>query len=464
MFVIVIWQTVKSMPQGTNFEGNVFYIQDRDIEFLYDLTSDGKSEQEIYDEMIGLINGARDYILIDMFLFNSFTNTSEKPHRNISSEVAKKLVDKINQYPDIKIDFITDNINTTYGGSKNAELNMLKSAGVNVIITDLNKLRDSNPIYSSVWRTLFQWFGNSNRPGFFSHPFSNKEPKVSLRTYLNLLNFKANHRKVMIADSKGEMMSILTSANMHDGSSAHSNVAIKVKGNFWRDVYTSEFAVAQFSGRKLSEVPEKYITKKEQVETKMSIKLLTENKIKKVLLHEIKNTKVGDQINIAMFYLSDRNVIKHLIMASNKGVEVRIVLDPNKDAFGREKGGIPNRQVAKELIRKTNEGIKLKWYDTSGEQFHSKMVWINKKAEDSVVLLGSANLTKRNLENYNLESNILLKANQNTKVMTEVKDYFEKIWENNDKRYTVDYDKYQDDSIFKIILYRFSDFSGMCTY
>ena len=50
-----------------------------------------------------------------------------------------------------------------------------------------------------------------------------------------------------------------------------------------------------------------------------------------------------------MFYLSERQIVKALITAKERGVNVRVLLDPNKDAFGREKNGIPNRQVASEL-------------------------------------------------------------------------------------------------------------------
>ncbi len=57
-----------------------------------------------------------------------------------------------------------------------------------------------------------------------------------------------------------------------------------------------------------------------------------------------------------MFYLSERQIIKALIAAQQRGVQVRVLLDPNKDAFGREKNGIPNRQVAAELTCCRGEG------------------------------------------------------------------------------------------------------------
>ena len=51
---------------------------------------------------------------------------------------------------------------------------------------------------------------------------------MSLRSYLEMLNFKANHRKVFVADSADGPVTIVSSANPHDASSAHSNVALLI--------------------------------------------------------------------------------------------------------------------------------------------------------------------------------------------------------------------------------------------
>ena len=96
---------------------------------------------------------------------------------------------------------------------------------------------------------------------------------------------------------------------------------------------------------------------------------MTEGKIKQHLLKEIRDTKAANTINIGVFYLSDRDIIKELIKASERNVAINIVLDANKDAFGREKNGIPNRPVAHELRSKSNNKINIKCYNTNGEQY-----------------------------------------------------------------------------------------------
>jgi|GEM_PF-1993632 len=52
---------------------------------------------------------------------------------------------------------------------------------------------------------------------------------------------------------------------------------------------------------------------------------------------------------------------------------LRLLLDPNKHTFGREKNGIPNRPVGYEL---NGVGIPVRWCSTLGEQCHTKMLLI----------------------------------------------------------------------------------------
>ena len=167
-------------------------------------------------------------------------------------------------------------------------------------------------------------------------------------------------------------------------------------------------------------------------------------------------------LRIVVFYLSKRTLIESLLRAAKRHVDIRLILDSNKDAFGREKNGIPNRQVASELIKKSENKIRIRWYDTHGEQYHSKFAYFHFKNRPSVVILGSANFTKRNLDDFNLELDVLLSASPENKTIVEVKQYYERIW--NDDHFTVDYSKYEDNSFLKKLWYRFLEFSGFTTF
>ncbi len=461
-------RALRPNPKGTNYQSDLYPIKAYDVDFLHDLTYMSEkeeiiSEQEIFDRIFTLIESAQKYILLDMFLFNSYLGKAEKTYRNLAAQLTSHLINKKIHNPDIEIDFITDPVNTVYGGSRSEELSALKEAGINVILTDLKRLRDSNVFYSPIWRLFIQWFGNSDGGGIFPHPFSDQAKGVTLRSYLDMLNFKANHRKIFLADYHNEYISVVTSANPHDGSSAHSNVAFEIKGAFARELYKAEMAVAELSGGRLNgpDFADIKVLEKDMNDI-IHVQLLTEEKIDDALMSCIDTTGKGDNIKMGIFYLCKRNIVTALLRAAARGVNIRLILDPNKDAFGRNKAGIPNRQVASELMSKSKGSIRLRWYDTHGEQFHTKLSFFDYQDKSSVIILGSANFTRRNLANYNLELNVKLVAPATNRIVQEVNQYFERIW--GDNKYTATYSKYEDNSCIKKIWYRILEATGFSTF
>jgi len=467
---IGIYQSFKVLPEGLDYQSQPYIVNLSDIDFLQDLTfSDAKgqrqTQQEIFNTVFNYIDSAQQYILIDMFLFNDFTGSDGQVYKKLSSQLTDKLIAKKRANSDIRINLIVDPINTVYGGFDSAQLRALSEAGINVVVTDLKPLRDGNPIYSAPWRLFFSYWGNSLH-GYLPQPFSAKAKKVSLRSYLAMLNFKANHRKTFLFDKDGELVSLVASANAHDASSAHSNVALLVRGVFGQELFKSESAVAVMSKNSLEPLPPNLLNPKAGQNQYAKVSLITEGQIRQTVLGEINKLNEGDHLFLAMFYLSERQVVKALLAASKRGVDVRLILDPNKDAFGYEKNGIPNRQVADELIKKSNNKIAVRWYQTSGEQFHSKlMLAINEQEGILSLVLGSANFTRRNIGDYNLETDIWLSTKRGLNLAQEFEDYFNKLWTNSDGNvYTVDYKTYQDESLINNLFYRFQEFTGLSSF
>jgi len=472
--VLFLWVTAvgffhvyKPLPPGIDYRGEEHLVPAGDIEFLADLTYENIDgflirRQKIFGTIFSLIDTAEEYILVDMFLFNSFAGSSSEPFRDLSGELSRRLAAKKKQTPGIRIDVITDPINTVYGGAPSSEVNALREGGINVVLTNLKHLRDSNPAYSSIWRTFLQWFGNSDRRGVLPHPFSDREEGVSLRSYLELLNFKANHRKVFVSDSGNGAVTIVSSANPHDASSAHSNVAFLIRNATGGDVYETERAVARLSG---GDLPHPVSAGEgNPFPGAAKVVLLTERRIKEEVLGVLDACGAGDTVWLAMFYLSDRDVLDSLLAASSRGAEVRLILDPNRDAFGFEKNGIPNRQTAGELREKSGGAIAVRWYKTHGEQFHSKMVFVDRGSGEATAILGSANLTRRNLEGFNLELDVSVTADGSQAPMADIRAYLERLWDNREGTFTVGYEEFADDSFTKALVYRFQEFSGFCSY
>ena len=162
------WNTVKPMPPGTDVSTGASFAPAAEVRFLYDLTRADKSgvaiyEQQIFDEVFRIIDGAESFIIADFFLINDHMGASSDPHRLLSRELADRLIARKAARPAISILLITDPINEVYGGAPLELLEELRRAGIEVVMTDLERLRDSNPIYSALWRMFAQWWGNERR-------------------------------------------------------------------------------------------------------------------------------------------------------------------------------------------------------------------------------------------------------------------------------------------------------------
>lgn len=464
-----VYQTHKPLPQGIDFASDIIIASTGEVELLTDLTArnplgDTIHNHEIFDSVFAYIQKAEEYILLDMFLFNRYTGPSGYMYEDLTQKLKTVLIQQKQKHPEMKIDFISDPVNTFYGGGKSPEFEVLRSHGINVITTDLSNTRDSNPIYSSIWRTFFQWFGNSDRIRVLPNPFDLKGRWVSLRSYLDFFNLKANHRKICMVDTPQGPVSFVISANPHSASSDFSNIGIMVRGQFARELYETEKAVAKLSSADLQ--GEDYISTlaPEKGRGVYQVQILTEEQIKHRLMSNIDGLMHNDTLLIGMFYFSSRDIIKGLIQASERGVVVRLVLDPNKDGFGFYRSGIPNQVIAGELWSKSAEKIAIRWYHTHGEEFHSKFMLTMPQDGAASLVLGSSNYTRKNLDNYNLELDVAVDAHRETPLMQESRDYFEKIWRNRDNLYTTDYETFKHTGPLRTLQYRLQEMTGLGVY
>jgi hypothetical protein len=415
------------------------------------------SRQEIFDKILSMIAGARNVVILDMFLFNDFIGEGPPPYRKLAEEITNALVAQKVKFPELFAVVITDPINTVYNSLTNRYLEKLKSENIHVVVTRLEPLRDSNPVYSALWRIL-KPFGNV--PGvLLPNPFG--KGRVFLHSYLAMLNFKANHRKLIICDEGDSYSALITSANPHDGSSAHGNVALYFKSPAVFDLVQSEQAILDFSGG-LSLPAITPAEKANTQKTAMRVQIVTERKIKDALIATLKQAGKGDTLSMMVFYLSDREIIRELKKAFHRGASVRILLDPNKDAFGRKKNGIPNRPVAAELVK---SGIPVRWSNTHGEQSHTKMLLAEYKQGQNVAIVGSANFTRRNLNNLNLETDIAVFGPADSYLFNDMREFINSQWNNkNGIQYSLDYSEYADSSLTHQFLYRWMEGTGMSTF
>jgi phosphatidylserine/phosphatidylglycerophosphate/cardiolipin synthase-like enzyme len=427
------WQAHKPLPAGTHVASAVCAVPLDEVSFIADITAAdawGRAvvSQGIFDQVLDVVRQARRFIVLDYSLFAG-TSTARAPQRRIAAELSDALLARRQALPDLKVLFITDPVNEGYGAAPSAELQLLRAGGVDVVLTDLDALRDSNLLYSSLWRLALRWWDTP------ASPFG-----VGTRR----LNFKADHRKVLIADDgRGGLAAVVASANPHDGESAWSNAAARVSGAALASLLASELAVARFSGWRERADPYSPAPAAASgpapgcaADTAAGltaggsarVQVLTEGAIRAALLEHVAAAGRGDSIDAAMFYLADSGVTEALLAAARRGVSVRLILDPNENAT-TDSFGMPNQPVASELVARSGGAIHVRWYRTHGERFHDALVMIYGR-ERLWLTLGSANLTRRALSDYNLEANVAIEVARAAPLAAQTLGYFDTLWSN----------------------------------
>src|SRR5699024_3916864 len=116
-----------------------------------------KKEQNIFKEQLEIIKEAEDFLILDLFLYNDEYDRDKFAFRNQVEEMTDALIEKRKSNPDIKIIFITDELNNFYGAYKQKHIKRLEDNGIDVTITDFKDIRDSNPLYSGFYNFYIKW-------------------------------------------------------------------------------------------------------------------------------------------------------------------------------------------------------------------------------------------------------------------------------------------------------------------
>ncbi len=463
-----------SMPAGTDLQSPGYAYTE--AELLVDWTlrrpeGGERLEQTIFDSMLEQIEAAETFLILDFFLWNPWRGAicGDMELRPLAEEMAGALLRKRQSHPDMPILVITDPVNKVYGRHELAYFTRLVSAGIPVVYTDLARLPDANRFYAPLarfWGGLFSWWQRPVVPNLLD---PEGEPLTVLELG-HLLHLKANHRKVLVCGLRNQTRLLIGSLNPADGSARHSNLALLVDGGVGRYAALSELAVAEWSAggdttvasclRKIRGLlPEDA----PPAQAGPTVAWRSEGQIREELLRQLGQAGAGTQVDVALFYLSERNVVEALKDAARRGASLRLLLDPNKDAFGRVKNGIPNRPVSAELAALGGDyPVEVRWADTRGEQFHGKALRVLGPGRD-ILFLGSGNWTTRNIGNSNLEANLLLEAAG--AAGRRFDGYFESVWTNRDGiEASLPYAAWADERVCMRWLYLLQEWSGASTF
>lgn len=455
------WQTRKPLPTGVGVCGP--WREAGDIRLRLDETwlddaGEPHYRQQLVDEMLALIHQAQQWVVLDVFQFSDPADCPAGCHRPIAAAVCEALLARQRQVPKLTAVVITDPINTAYGGRAASHLEALRAAGIRVVETRLTATRDPNPSWNALWRLLFRWWGNTPR-GWLPNPVG--PGRVTLRSYLAALNLNANHRKTLIVDHGDDWRALVSSANLDDTACAYREAGLVFSGPAALDLLASEAGIAAVSG--LRDLPFPAMPPAPtSAPLSPAVRVLGESAVRDALLAIIDDARPPERLDLEALYLSHRGVISALRAAHRRGVAVRVLLDPCREAFGLALHGVPNRPVARELQR---AGITVRWSDTRGEQAHAKLLLRSGGARPARLLLGSANFTRRSLDDLNLEADVELAADADHPAIQDALAAFSRHWHNAPQaRFSVDYVTHADTSRWHYWQYRVMEATGWCTF
>jgi hypothetical protein len=484
----------KEMPAGTSLHSPAFEFSQARL--LIDRTQwDSAAQQpvlqhQIFDTILSEIESAETFVIADFFLWNPWRGAVEASGelRPLAEELAAALIRKRLQNPDLPIVVITDPINRLYGDQAPAYFDQLAGAGIPVVFTDLSQLPDSNRIYAPqawFWSRYLSEGDLENDARRVPNPFDADGEKLTFAQLGRLLYFKANHRKVLVTGYERSAPHVIVgSFNPADGSANHSNVGVLVEGAVAVYAARSELQVAEWSAKEPAQIQGELALPLAQAieiirsrlpaleslpkarEGLSTVAWRSEGAVRDEMVLQLKQATAGSRVDAAVFYFSDREVVQAFQGAIARGAQVRLLLDANRDAFGREKNGIPNRTVAAELMEFASDGqIEVRWVATHGEQYHAKVLRIV-GARQNILCLGSANWTRRNIGNLNLEANLIF---QDASSLGQAFDsYFDSVWNNADGyEESLPYADWEETGWslrWKTWLYRFQEWSGVSTF
>jgi phosphatidylserine/phosphatidylglycerophosphate/cardiolipin synthase-like enzyme len=463
------WHSVKPLPQGTHVAGPVCEVASGQVSFIADITAADAYghlavSQGIFDEVLKVVRAARHFIVLDYALLGA--GAAATPQRRLAGELTDALLEALRTQPQLKVLLVTDPVNERYGAERSPELTLLRAAGVEVVHARLDALRDANFLYSSLWRLGFSWWDG---------------PRGPLGFQLRELNFKADHRKVAIADDGGEaLVAVVGSANPQDAQSGWSNLAVRVAGDSVGALLASELAIARFSGWAGNSEPYLRAADPRAPEQcsraapaaappgagSARVQVLTEGALRSALLVHAEGSARGDAIDVAMSGFADRAVIEALLDASRRGVEVRLILDPSEDATITQPSGLPNQPAASELVARSAGAVRVRWYRTHGERFHGALVAFRGR-QSLWLTVGSANLTRRGLDDYNLEAGVAIEVRRDAPLAAQVQSYFDTLWGNQAAmgiEYTADFAVFADSRQTDYWLYRLLEGTGFTAF
>jgi hypothetical protein len=410
---LVFWNSAKPLPLGTHVVSQVSRLPDADVDFLYA----APRRPDVPAPDLAAIDHAEQLIVLD--------------RSPVTPELAQHVLARKRLRPHLKAVLVTDPGNQAFGGTSPRILASLEEAGIIVARVRLDRLRDSNPLYSGLWRLVFGWW---------SETFDESRGEVTLAAWARLQNFKSDQRQCVIADDgSGGWTAVMAPA----GAAA----SLILRGSLASAMIAGELQIAAWSADD-DRLPAGPPLEARGVGS-IDARFLTEGAIEGALLEAMAAAGSGDEVSIAVEDLSERRLIAATLRAAARGARMRVLLARHL---------MPNQAVAGELRREGGGRIEIRWYPSVQTSSYPKLLLVRHRT-DVWVNVGAANFTRRNLDDLNLAASVELRMPARAGAARAAAGYFADIWAKASED-----DDFADESAAAFWRYRFAEATGLSSF
>ncbi len=368
---VSIGESPQGLPDGLSPDEAKYFTKGNKVEVYWN--SDALARE------MELITQAKKYIRVERFEFESLYP---------ALLLAKKAKEGV------KVQVLIDPTSSSWDPFKWQQkmyiIDFLKRSGVDVRLYPLTEIKPgSSPAGSSSSREIV---------------------KDMMPPWDQTKEYQIDHGKILLVDGK---VAFLTGNNWGIETPKNRDVGVEIRGPAVRDVEAKYRWAWRVAGGESYELPP---APPEQGDAWISVVhsdiRIDKDSYRAVFYRNLKEAKKS--IYISAFVLSDPYALKLLKEAKARGVDVKIILDPNKYDDNQDP---PNFKTVEELRK---AGIDVKWYKAHDNKLHMKVAIF----DENEVIVGSANFSYRGLRiNHEVGANIVDKE-----VAKEFTREFIKIW------------------------------------
>jgi hypothetical protein len=476
------WHSDRRLPPGLHIAGSWESLAAEQIKFLRDLsTADATgaplNERQIDAELSGMIARAREIVVLDAGLFGDLPAAGPRASRlRIAPTIAAALSDALlkakQDQPALQVLMLIDPASIDLSVAP-GPIERLRSGGIDVVSVATGRLRAPDAPFVAFWQLCCGWWSHGRGAGSWPNPIGVGSAGVAMGLWGRTPPYQRSHRQLIVADDgSGTLEGMIFSRPLNAEAALHSATALRVSGAALDATLESEFAVAQFSGWSgggaMQARAQRLIERQRQGPNNAPVapgaraRVVSESMIGESLVALIDATGRHDSIDVAALYLCERDLVRALLDAARRGVAVRVLLDPDKDGYGYDRSGLPNRVVASELVANSDGAVRVRWYRTHGEQFSAGFVLIRGGAH-SWLAVGTSDFSRRDLDDFNLAAAFIAELPPTAGAALEALTWFDTLWFNRAAggvEYTSDADVYADASQLHYWQYRLLEAAG----